>query len=234
MFQWARQAEFWLVVLTMGGLAFLNTWDFPIYVGLFAVVVVLKRMKAEGWSMDLFWLLMRIGITLGVLGVAMYLPFYVGFSSQAGGFLPSLAYFTRGVHLWVMFGTLLIPICAYLLWLWLEAGSRKQLWNGLKMAGAIIGGLWLFSFVLAGAMLGMPKLAPYSTGLTKRGQSVDVFAGWRGWVDDPAWRLARRFVQPGGVVDTDCSGDFDLGIDPAILREASGAAKKDKTRFTAF
>ena len=165
LFQWARQAEFWLVALTMGGLAFLNTWDFPIYVGLYAVVVVLKRWKDKGWSMDLFWLLMRIGMTLGVLGVAMYLPFYVGFSSQAGGFLPSLAYFTRGVHLWVMFGTLLIPIGIYLLWLWYEVGSREQLRNGLKMAGAIIGGLWLFSFVLAGAMLWMPLLAPDSPGL---------------------------------------------------------------------
>ncbi len=197
LFQWARQAEFWLVVLTMGGLAFLNTWDFPIYVGLYAVVVVLKRMKQDGWSMELFWLLMRIGITLGVLGVAVYLPFYVGFSSQAGGFLPSLAYFTRGVHLWVMFGTLLVPICAYLLWLWYQAGSRKQLRNGLKMAGALIGGLWLFSFMLAGAMLWMPRLAPNSPGLQSGANLLMSLQGGGDGGMILLGALARRLAQPG-------------------------------------
>ena len=227
LFQWVQQAEFWLVVLTMGGLAFLNTWDFPIYVGLFAVVVVLKRMQEEGWSMELFWLLIRVGATLGVLGVAMYLPFYVGFSSQAGGFLPSLAYFTRGVHLWVMFGTLLIPICAYLLWLWYEAGNRKQLRNGLKMGGAIIGGLWLFSFVLAGLIFSMPKLLPGSPGLQSGANLLMALQGGGDGTMILLGALARRLSQPGAWLTL-----FVLVvlIWALIQRfcEGKSAAKKDK------
>jgi len=200
LFQWVQQAEFWLVVLTMGGLAFLNTWDFPIYVGLYACVVVLKRMKEDGWRMDLFWLLMRIGVTLGILGVGMYLPFYVGFSSQAGGFLPSLAFFTRGAHLWVMFGTLLVPLFAYLLWLWGVAEGRKQLGNGLKMAGALVGGLWLFSFLVAGVMVALPKLMPDNIGLQN---SANFLVSLQGGVDGfmvVMLAFARRLQQPGGWV----------------------------------
>ena len=196
LFQWVQQAEFWLVVLTMGGLAFLNTWDFPIYVGLFACVVVLKRMRRDGWSMDLFWLLMRIGVTLGVLGVGVYLPFYVGFSSQAGGFLPSLAYFTRGAHLWVMFGTLLMPIFVYLLWLWGEADGRKQLWNGLKMAGTLVGGLWLFSFLVATMMIVLPMLAPGSASLQNGAILLSNLQGVDRILDILA-AFMRRLQQPG-------------------------------------
>ena len=229
LFQWGQQAEFWLVVLTMGGLAFLNTWDFPIYVGLFAVVVVLKRMQQEGWSMKLFWLLMRIGVTLGILGVAMYLPFYVGFSSQAGGFLPSLAYFTRGVHLWVMFGTLLIPICAYLLWLWLSAGSRKQLGNGLKMAFGLVGGLWLFSFVLAGAMLGMPKLAPNSPGFQSGANLIMALQGGVDGLMIVLLALSRRLVQPGGWLTLFALVMLIWALILCFIEKKNGTEKKEKS-----
>ena len=36
---WFRSLEFWLAAVVLGGLAFLNTWDFPIYVALFAASV---------------------------------------------------------------------------------------------------------------------------------------------------------------------------------------------------
>jgi hypothetical protein len=47
----------------------------------------------------------------------LYLPFYLGFSSQAGGLLPNLVAPSRGVQLWVMFGTLFLPLFVYLIWL---------------------------------------------------------------------------------------------------------------------
>lgn len=229
LFQWVQQAEFWLAVLVMGGLAFLNTWDFPIYVGLYAVVVVLKRMKQEGWSIDLFWLLMRIGITLGVLGVAMYLPFYVGFSSQAGGFLPSLAYFTRGVQLWVMFGTLLVPVFAYLIWLWVEADARRQFGNGLKMAAALVGGLWLFSFFVAGLMLGLPKLAPNSASLQN---GAHLLMSLQGGVDGfmlILLALSKRLAQPGAWITLFILVMMIWALILRFSENKKSAAKKEKS-----
>ena len=197
LYQWARQGEFWLVVLAMGGLAFLNTWDFPIYVGLYAAVVVLKRMQREGWNYGLISLLLRIGITLGVLGVMAYLPFYSGFASQAGGFLPSMAFFTRGVHFWIMFGSLLIPILVYLIWLWWHTGKREQLLKGIKFALLLVGGLWVFSFLAAGMMVWLPTTFPTSARLQSgagfllalqgAGDAFTLFMG----------ALAQRLAQPG-------------------------------------
>ena len=65
-----------------------------------------------------------MGLAVGISGFLLYLPFYVGFSSQAGGVLPSMAFFTRGAHLWVMFGPLLIPIFIFLIYLW----TRRRDW----------------------------------------------------------------------------------------------------------
>ncbi len=77
---------FTFAALVLGGLAFLNTWDFPMYVGLFAGAFVLYQVRQSGWS----WVRLRefigLSVILGVLGVVFYLPFYIGFSSQAGGF----------------------------------------------------------------------------------------------------------------------------------------------------
>ncbi len=51
------------------------------------------------WSIDL--------IVLGVMGVAFYLPFYRGFTSQAGGIAPNLYNGTRFPQFFVMFGPFL-------------------------------------------------------------------------------------------------------------------------------
>lgn len=197
LYQWLRQGEFWLVVLVMGGLAFLNTWDFPIYVGLYAAIVALKRMQREGWHAGLLSLFMRIGITVGLLGVLLYLPFYSGFASQAGGFLPSMAFFTRGVHFWVMFGTLLIPIVFYLIWLWWTAGNRQQLMKGLKFALLLVGGLWVFSFLAAGMMVWLPDIIPDSARLNSGASFLLSLQGAGDAFTLLFGSLVRRLAQPG-------------------------------------
>jgi len=85
---------------------------------------------------------------LGILSIVLYLPFYVSFSSQLGGVLPNLVYPTRGAHLWVMFATLLLPLYAYLLYLW-RAGKIPAKWG---RATALLLGLvfllWGISWLL--------------------------------------------------------------------------------------
>ncbi len=132
-----------LSAVALGGLAFMNTWDFPFYVAFFAAGYVVYRYLQAGSASPgsdgdaestgsypaaaLVKDYLGIAVMLGVIGVILYLPFYLGFSSQAGGVLPSLIFITRGVHLWVMFGVLLIPIACYLGYLWLRQGSRVNL-----------------------------------------------------------------------------------------------------------
>ena len=103
--------------LVIGGLAFLNTWDILIAATLIVGAYVFWRANEDGWHWGRLEDAFLLGLPLVVVSVLLYFPFYLGFSSQAGGILPNLMYSTRGAHLWVMWGTLLIPIFAYLIYL---------------------------------------------------------------------------------------------------------------------
>ena len=105
-----------MAIVTLGGIAFLNTWDFPFYLLLIAVAFVWRQVSLSGWNGQRFWQLIAFCLVGGVLSILVYLPFYLSFSSQAGGLLPSLAFFTRGSYLWIMFGPLLIPIFVWLIY----------------------------------------------------------------------------------------------------------------------
>ena len=109
--------------LVIGGLAFLNTWDILIAAALIVGSYVFWRANEDGWHWDRLEDVFLLGLPLGLVAVLLYFPFYLGFSSQAGGILPNLMYPTRGAHLWVMWGTLLIPIFAYLIYLSLDADN---------------------------------------------------------------------------------------------------------------
>ena len=179
-------AAFGLAALVLGGMAFLNTWDFPIYVALFAAAYVLRQARSRGWEWAHLGGFLSLGAALGAAGGLLYLPFYLGFSSQAGGLIPNLVYVTRGAHLWVMFGTLFVP-----LFLWLGYLLRKErlpLKAGLLLGGGILLAGFLFA-LLGGALAGLLPAAR------------DVFLGS---LDAPSLGAAlreaftRRLRAPGG------------------------------------
>ncbi len=145
--------------LCLGGLGFLNTWDFPFYVALFGGAYFLVRMretKGRYWEVtrESVWVV----VALLIAGILLYLPFYLGFSSQASGILPSLVYFARGVNLWVMFAPLFIPIFVYLLTLW-SGHSGTWRWQGFAITAGFILLLGLLSGLLAAAITLVPAVS---------------------------------------------------------------------------
>lgn len=138
-----------LSVVVLGGLAFLNIWDFPIYLTLFAGVYTYRRALDSGWNWGRLQEFFALGVVLGVGGFLAYLPFYLGFSSQAGGLLPNLLNPSRGAQLWVMFGTLLLPISAYLFSMWKRDWQLGRFVRGLLLAFGLAIALWLISNGLA-------------------------------------------------------------------------------------
>jgi len=132
--------------LIFGGLAFLNTWDFPIYLALLGGAYLLVRVRESGWSWGRFGDVLELIIPLGILSVLLYVPFYAGFASQARGFLPNLVNPTRGMYLWVMFGTLLLPLIFYFIYLRWGEGLRADWTSGLLLAGGLVAFLWLLSW----------------------------------------------------------------------------------------
>ena len=103
-----------LCAVILGALAFLNTWDFPIYVALVTLAVGAGLALREGLSWVVVGRAAAAGATLGVLGVLCYLPFYLGFQSQLGGILPNLLFPSRLSQFLLVFGVFLMVVVFYL------------------------------------------------------------------------------------------------------------------------
>lgn len=140
--------DFLFAALVLGGLAFLNTWDILPIAALIVGAYLLVRVREDGWSWSRLEDAFLLGIPLAVTAFLLYLPFYIGFSSQAGGLLPNLVNPTRGAHLWVMWGTLLIPLLAYLIWLTRDPETRPRYGTALAWTLGEILFLWSFSWLL--------------------------------------------------------------------------------------
>jgi len=86
--------SFLLYALALGGLAFLNTWDLPFYLVLMAGAYTARRWLLPGETAQ-FSVGRALGdfasaaFALGAVSVLFYLPFYLGFSSQAVGSSPT-------------------------------------------------------------------------------------------------------------------------------------------------
>lgn len=136
--------------LVLGGLAFLNTWDILVAAALIVLAYVFMQAREDGWNWGRLEDLFVLGIPLGLASILLYLPFYFGFSSQAGGVLPSLMYPSRGMHLWVMWGTLLVPIYACLLYFWRGARLPSNWGLGFLLGIGFVAFLFILSWVVAG------------------------------------------------------------------------------------
>lgn len=205
-----KKPYFWLTSAILGSLAFINTWDFPVYVALYCAVDTLMRYRLEGWSVKRVVDFIELGFTLGIMGVVIYLPFYIGFSSQAGGILPSLSFYTRGLYFWVMFLPFLFPIFFWLIKIW-RSGEEKIIGNiGIKFSFAVIAGLWLFSYLFGWLVVGAAQwaeqlskgaISPDQANLINKGLSWGGLFFFLHGTDSPVLlllgSLGRRLSEPG-------------------------------------
>ena len=129
---------FLLNAVLIGGIAFLNTWDLPVYLALIAGAFVLRQVYKKGWSWERFGDLLKFAIPLGILALLLYLPFLLSFQSQAGGILPNLVYPTRGLYLWVMFGPFLVLFALFFIWLWGRKVRADWGWGSVLVIGLVV------------------------------------------------------------------------------------------------
>lgn len=189
------------VALVLGGLAFLNTWDILIAAALIASAYVLSRAYEDGWSWSRLEDFLYFGLLTGVAAILLYLPFYLGFASQAGGILPNLINPTRGAHLWVMFGTLLLPIFFWMIYLWRSEKAPANWKSGFILALGLPLFLWLFSWFTAWIIsrvnpgLAMPFLD--SQGLSSLGELFAAATSRR--LEYIAGALTLLFVTGGSL-----------------------------------
>ncbi len=147
--------------LALGSLGFLNTWDLPIYLALITLAYAAGK-YSSGARLDLPILIrtLALGAALGASAVLLYLFFYLGFSSQAGGILPYIFPPTRLAHYLVMFGPFIAILIVFLVLAAWRAGSGARFgarfpWqNALRAWGwtaSILFGLYLL-LLLAGVI----------------------------------------------------------------------------------
>lgn len=178
---------FVILAITLGGLAFLNTWDLPVYLALAGAALVFWQVREYGWGWARLEQLVVTGLLLALASVAIYFPFYAGFSSQAGGILPNVIFPTRGAYLWIMFGSLFVPM--FLLLARLRGNLDSNLRLGFGLAGGFTLLLWLVSLL-------MGLLAAN----TDAGQSLIASQGAQDIWEIFGAASARRLAFAGGVL----------------------------------
>ncbi len=211
-----------------GGMAFLNTWNFPMYVGVLAGAYVLKNNRDRfSWSIgELLREFLFLGVTLGITGAIMYLPWFLGFASQAGGGIPNVLYITRGSQFWVMFGPLLIPIIAWLIITWNRRKADRNLKIGLLFSGTLI--IFLFIFMLA--LIGFINWLPIRNGGEPLVQLFLGSVGGSSLSQVLAEGFYRRFTIPGTLITLFVLSALSFGL--IFHRRTPIEPESDQTRQT--
>ncbi len=120
--------------LFLGALAFINFVDIAVFGAAFVGITAIKG-YSQGRSV---WRGLAAGLTVAapvlVLSIALYLPFYFSFQSQASGILPVEEYVTRPFHFFMIWGLFLVIVAPFLLW---ETAALARQGNGLRQREAI-------------------------------------------------------------------------------------------------
>lgn len=150
---WRRRAEaglYGFYALALGSLGFLNTWDMPIYVSLVVLAYAAGKIRAGArLNPDLLLHALTLGASLGLGAFLLYLFFYLGFSSQAGGILPHVFLPTRLAQYLVMFGPFVFILAVFLVRAAHSTGGGSFPWAAFGRAWAWTAGLSLGLYLLA-------------------------------------------------------------------------------------
>jgi len=140
--------------LLLGGLSFLNTWDVLIHLFIIVGAYTLARWRKKfRWHRDLVFEAFILTVAFVVSAVILYLPFYLGFRSQAAApfLLPMSMQPTRLAHVLAIFGLPLTSIVGLVIALVLWAIRQPRNTDTRRpwlMATAIVAGLILALFLL--------------------------------------------------------------------------------------
>lgn len=168
-----------LIIVTVGSLVFLNTWDFPPYWLLLVAVTLLG--SGGAWRRAAV-----LGAVLFLGTIVVYLPYFLTAQSQASGILPNLFNPTHLPQFLIVFGAMLPAVAAVLLWGWRLAAPR---WNIVGLTALVVLGVPLaflaVSATLTASAWGQARLVrmPLPEGVSSYSQII-----FERWLSAP-WTL---------------------------------------------
>ncbi|NPV08458.1 MAG: hypothetical protein HPY83_10940 [Anaerolineae bacterium] len=147
----AHEAFLGMAAVSLGALGFLNTWDWPIYLALFAAAtwIGLPHSGRRGR------ITVAVAVGMGLGGLLAYLPFYLSFQSQASGIVPNFLGHTHLHQYLVMLGPLYFVAAAYAGWHLWHHGRAALRPAGLWWA-ALFATPYLFLLAVGLGLLALP------------------------------------------------------------------------------
>lgn len=116
-----------LIALIVGALGMLNTWDIVTYGVVIAAAFAIGQYRAHGKAST--WMLISSAaflVAMFIVGFVLFLPFYIGFSSQAHGVVPNLTNRTPIHQYLIMWGMFVFVIASLVVLLVLQVKNKGR------------------------------------------------------------------------------------------------------------
>ncbi|MGE5262586.1 MAG: DUF2298 domain-containing protein, partial [Acidobacteriota bacterium] len=153
-------ARFAPVALIVGVLPFLNFWDILPYGFIVVVGFAIARYRAgNGWDGAAMRDTLAFVVSIGVMSLLLYLPFFIAFQSQAGGLLPVLFVKTQLHQYLLMFGIFVFIFVALLARVVYEHRDVPRV-EWVTRAGPFLTAILGFPLAVAGLMLILLTVSP--------------------------------------------------------------------------
>jgi YYY domain-containing protein len=203
---WASHRRPWAglaAAIILGALAFENAWDLPTFGFIFGLAVLGRNLRARPPTRALADSAGYLGPIL-VVAILAYIPWYLAFSSQAGGLRPYVGAGTRPPHAFQLFGPLGVAALSGMGW----AATRTS-WGAV--GNAFLATVWIpllpfVGWVVLAAHFGARAAPPPRSlpGLyASYGRALEVAADARtnsGWVTLTIYMACVWALSAGTVV----------------------------------
>ncbi len=138
------------IALALGSLAFINTWDYPVFALVFVILVLLKsNFDWSGDALRVWKTTFAIGLPILAASSLLFLPFYLSLDTQASGVSPLGDYNTRPFFFFLIWGPLFAMASGFLVkHLW----HTFTTWRPDTLHLSIIASLTLLPFLLWAAV----------------------------------------------------------------------------------
>jgi len=205
-----------LPAIILGSLAFMNTWDFPVYGAIFVVAGALGSWLRRQAMLPA---LLRSAVVVA-LGYLLYLPWHVTFASQARGIGINLFNGTRFAHFFAIYAPFLIA-GAGLLWLVasnLRVPARAVLGRAAGLTALVIGASLLAAIVIG---LASPQGRAVAQQLAATGATTGLTS------EQVSRRLVERATTPWTVLVLSSSAALCAVLILACRRACAGNSDGD-------